>query len=57
MEGLNLGETLDDGTTLNKYSQALANVGVNIKSASGELKDMDQILNETGERWKTLTKD
>jgi len=35
LEGLKLGETLDDGTDLNKYSQALATVGVNIKDASG----------------------
>jgi hypothetical protein len=28
---LQLGETLDDGTTLNKYSEALATDGVNIK--------------------------
>jgi TP901 family phage tail tape measure protein len=51
MEGLNLGETLDDGTDLNKYSAALATVGVNIKDASGEMKEMDQILEELGGRW------
>lgn len=57
MEGLKLGDTLDDGTTMNQYSQALANVGVNIKTTSGELKDMDQILDETASRWKLLSKD
>nr|DAI51021.1 MAG TPA: minor tail protein [Caudoviricetes sp.] len=31
IQGLNLGETLDDGTTLNKYSEALNKVGINIK--------------------------
>jgi TP901 family phage tail tape measure protein len=31
LEGLKLGETLDDGTDLNKYSSALMAVGVNIK--------------------------
>jgi TP901 family phage tail tape measure protein len=30
LEGLNLGETLEDGVTLNKYSAALEKVGVNI---------------------------
>jgi hypothetical protein len=35
----------------------LQKVGVNIKNANGELKDMDQILNETGNRWSTLTSD
>ncbi len=57
IEGLTLGETLDDGTDLNKYSQAMATVGVNIKDASGQLKDMDQILDELGARWQTLSKD
>jgi len=28
LQGLKLGETLEDGTTLNKYSAALATVGV-----------------------------
>lgn len=57
MEGLSLGETLDDGTTLNKYSLALQAVGVNIKDTNGELKDMDTILDETALRWQTLSKD
>lgn len=57
MESLSLGETLDDGTTLNKYSLALQTVGVNIKAANGDLKDMDQILDETAARWETLSKD
>ena len=30
IQGLNLGETLEDGTTLNKYSEALAKVGISI---------------------------
>ena len=57
MEGLKLGETLDDGTTLNQYSMALAKVGIDIKEANGNLKDMDDILDEMGEKWKTLHKD
>jgi len=54
IQGLKLGETQDDGTDLNKYSAALLSVGVNIKDASGELKDMDVILEETAAKWKTL---
>lgn len=57
LEGLNLGETLEDGTTLNKYSAALQSVGVNIKDQSGELKSMDNILNEIGAKWESLGKD
>lgn len=57
IQGLNLGETLDDGTTLNKYSEALSKVGISIFDQAGELKDMDNILDEMGEKWETLTKD
>lgn len=57
IQGLNLGETLDDGTTLNKYSRALDAVGISIKDQSGELKEMDGILDEMGEKWDTLAKD
>lgn len=57
IEGLNLGETLDDGTTLNKYSSALNAVGVNIKNEAGQLKNMDEILDEIGAKWNTIGKD
>jgi TP901 family phage tail tape measure protein len=57
IQGLKLGETLDDGTDLNKYSAALEAVGVNIKGVDGELKDMDVILDELGAKWRTLEKD
>lgn len=57
IQGLSLGETLDDGTDLNKYSEALANVGINIKDQYDNLKDMDVILNELGNKWKSLGKD
>ena len=57
IQGLNLGETLDDGTTLNKYSEALATVGISIKEQNGDLKDMDDILNELGAKWESLSND
>ena len=56
LESLKLGETLEDGTTLGKYSQALAQVGVNIKDGSDNLKDMDTLLDETMVKWETLTR-
>lgn len=57
IQGLTLGETLDDGTNLNKYSKALYNVGINIKDQNGQLKDMDILLDEMGNKWKYLNKD
>lgn len=57
IQGLQLGETLEDGTDLNKYSQALDKVGISIKDASGNMKDMDTILDEMGNTWQTLRRD
>jgi TP901 family phage tail tape measure protein len=57
IQDLELGDTLEDGTTLGSYSAALAAVGVNIKDANGGLKDMDNILNEMAAKWQTLSKD
>jgi hypothetical protein len=53
---LELGETLDDGVTLGKYSEALNAVGVNILTQNGELKDMDNILDELGSKWNNISK-
>jgi TP901 family phage tail tape measure protein len=57
MEGLKQGKTEEDGTDLNKYSQGLAKIGVQIKDQNGELKNMDQILSEMGDRWQGLSRD
>ena len=57
IQDLELGETLDDGTTLGTYSEALMKVGISIKDMNGQMKDMDTILNEMGSKWKGLNKD
>jgi TP901 family phage tail tape measure protein len=57
IQGLKLGDTLEDGTDLNKYSAALDTVGVKIKDANGNLRNMDDILDDLGVRWTTLAKD
>jgi len=51
IQGLKQGDTLEDGVSLNKYSEALAKVGVDVLDVNGELKDMDDILNELGPKW------
>lgn len=57
IQDLELGNTLDDGTTLGQYSKALAAIGVNIKDSKGEIRDMDDILDDMGSKWKTISKD
>jgi TP901 family phage tail tape measure protein len=54
MESLSLGDTLEDGVTLTKYSKALEDVGVHILDADGKLKDMDLILSLLGNKWDDL---
>jgi len=56
VEGLNLGKTLEDGVTLNKYSSALETVGINILDSNKKLKDMDTILDELGNKWNSIDK-
>lgn len=55
IQGLSLGETMDDGTNLNKYSEALQKVGISIFEQNGQLKAMDKILDEMGSKWSTLS--
>ena len=53
-ESLKLGETLEDGVDLNKYTAALANVGVNVLDSNGELRQMDDILDDIFKKWQNL---
>ena len=54
-QGLQLGETLEDGVDLNKYSRALETVGVQVLDVNGNLRDMDNILADLGSVWETLS--
>ena len=56
IQGLNLGETLEDGTDLNKYSKALMKAGIDIKDQNGELKEMNTILDEMMGKWDSLSR-
>jgi TP901 family phage tail tape measure protein len=55
LQGLQLGETLEDGVDLNKYSQALKTVGVEVVDLSGNLRKADDIINDLGATWGNLT--
>ena len=54
-QGLQLGETLEDGVDLNKYSRALEAVGVQVLDVNGDLREMDDLLNDLGSVWDTLS--
>ena len=57
IQDLELGKTLDDGTTIGEYAKALEAVGISVKDSNGGLKDMDALLSEMAEKWNTLSKD
>lgn len=54
--GLKLGETLEDGVDLNKYSKVLKTVGVDILDATGNIRDMGDVIDEIGAKWDIMTK-
>lgn len=57
IQGLKLGETLEDGVDLNKYSEALKTVDVDVlDQQTGELRNMDAILDDLGSKWQNLSK-
>lgn len=51
---LQLGETLEDGTTLGSIGEALNEVGVNIQTATGDLRDMGDVIEELMGKWQDL---
>lgn len=55
IQGLKLGETLEDGVGLNQYSEALNKIGVKVLDASGNMREMDDILADLGNKWITLS--
>lgn len=55
LQGLKLGETLEDGVDLNKYSKALKTVGVEVLTMTGDLRSADDILTDLAGKWDLLT--
>ena len=56
LSSLKQGDETEDGVDLTKYTKALNEVGVNVLDQNGQLKEMDSILNDIGEKWNTLSK-
>ena len=51
---LKLGETLEDGVSLSKYTKAIESIGVAVLDANGELRSMDDIVDDIGAKWQTM---
>jgi len=51
LESLKLGETLEDGVGLTKYTSAVESIGVSIMGTNGEMRKLDDILKDIGAKW------
>ena len=47
----------EDGTTLGTYSGKLAELGIKVLDASGKLRNMGQVMEEIGSKWRTFSKE
>lgn len=54
LQSVTLGKTLEDGVNLTKYSKALETVGVSVLNTNGELRTMDEIVEDLGQRWNKI---
>ena len=52
---LQMGETLEDGTTLGDLSGTLANIGINVTDAEGNLRNLGDVLEELQGKWSDLS--
>jgi TP901 family phage tail tape measure protein len=48
---------LDDETTLGNYSGKMKKLGFDVLDASGNLKNMGDVIEEIGGKWNTLSKE
>lgn len=47
----------EDGTTLGQYSGKMAEMGINVLDATGNLRDMGTVMEEIGAKWGTMTRE
>ena len=48
---------LDDETTLGNYTAKMAEYGVNVLNANGQLRDMGEVIEEIGNKWNNLSRE
>ena len=45
-----------DGSDINKVDKALKTVGISLTNAKGEVRDLDEVLDELGQQWDSLNR-
>jgi len=48
------GKTLEEGMDVNRVERALKQVGIQIRDANGQFRDMQEVLVEVGKGWKNF---
>ena len=48
---------LDNETTLGNYTEKMAQYGINVLKANGELRDMGEVIEEIGNKWTVLSRE
>jgi TP901 family phage tail tape measure protein len=51
-----IGKTVEDGMDVNRVDNALKNIGVSLRDANGEFRDLDDVLIEVGQQWPNITR-
>jgi TP901 family phage tail tape measure protein len=51
-----IGKVMEDGMDVNRVESALKNIGVDLRDASGEFRDLDRVLIEVGHKWDSITR-
>ncbi len=48
---------LDEETTLDNYTEQMAQMGINVLDANNKLRDMGDVIEEIGEKWDTMSRE
>lgn len=48
------GSVLEDDTSINKVERALASAGVELRTTTGEFRDLEEVFKELGPKWDNL---
>lgn len=48
------GKTLEDGASVNRVERALSSAGVELRSVTGEFRNLEDVFNDLGPKWDSL---
>lgn len=54
MTSISAGEDVEDGATLDSYTEKMAGFGINVLDATGHLRDMGDVIDEVGTKWQSM---